>query len=411
MSLKLDRLLRSTSLVDGNGLPSSQFQMFWQRTMEAIENSINDLTNILIRLGIVEGAAGDAMDLAQAVEADLASTKSAPVVLQAASAQFAGGYVLTSTPTVTFTSGAGLMQAAFTGDTDDVPEGVNLYFTDARARNALSSGTGINYNSVTGAIALANTAVTPGSYGSASQVATFTVDQQGRLTFAGTVSITPTGIGGVPDTRNLTAGAGLAGGGTLAADRTFTVGAGTGIIVNADDVAIDTAVVVTLTGTQTLSNKTLSAPSITGNTSSTGIITTTQYYQFGSGPSILYESSSTEVSIQIGAALSYIGFKSASGMPVVNGPGGNLGLGTSGTTRFRVTATDFRPEADSTYGIGAATHRLSSGYIVDLHLYPAASVTPTTNGELAIQATSDTSLTFKLKGTDGTVRSGSITLS
>jgi len=39
----------------------------------------------------------------------------------------------------------------------------------------------------------------------------------------------------------LTAGAGLTGGGTLAADRTFAVGAGTGITVNADDVALDTS--------------------------------------------------------------------------------------------------------------------------------------------------------------------------
>jgi hypothetical protein len=42
------------------------------------------------------------------------------------------------------------------------------------------------------------------------------------------------------DTRNLTAGAGLTGGGTLEADRTFAVGAGTGITVNADDVAVAT---------------------------------------------------------------------------------------------------------------------------------------------------------------------------
>jgi hypothetical protein len=39
------------------------------------------------------------------------------------------------------------------------------------------------------------------------------------------------------------AGAGLTGGGTIAADRTLTVGAGTGITVNADDVAINTSVV------------------------------------------------------------------------------------------------------------------------------------------------------------------------
>lgn len=42
---------------------------------------------------------------------------------------------------------------------------------------------------------------------------------------------------------------------------------------------------------------------------------------------------------------------------------------------------------------------------------PAASVTPTTNGEVVMQLTSNTSLTFKAKGSDGTVRSGSVTLS
>lgn len=42
---------------------------------------------------------------------------------------------------------------------------------------------------------------------------------------------------------DLTAGAGLTGGGTIAANRTFAVGAGTGIIVNADDVAVNTTTV------------------------------------------------------------------------------------------------------------------------------------------------------------------------
>jgi len=44
----------------------------------------------------------------------------------------------------------------------------------------------------------------------------------------------------VPDSRTLTAGAGLTGGGDLSADRTFNVGAGTGVTVNANDVALDT---------------------------------------------------------------------------------------------------------------------------------------------------------------------------
>jgi hypothetical protein len=42
---------------------------------------------------------------------------------------------------------------------------------------------------------------------------------------------------------------------------------------------------------------------------------------------------------------------------------------------------------------------------------PAASVTPGSNGQLMVEATNNTTLTFKLKGDDGTVRSGTITLS
>lgn len=41
---------------------------------------------------------------------------------------------------------------------------------------------------------------------------------------------------------------------------------------------------------------------------------------------------------------------------------------------------------------------------------PAASVTPAVNGEMVVEATSNTTLTFKLKGSDGTVRSGTLTL-
>lgn len=48
-------------------------------------------------------------------------------------------------------------------------------------------------------------------------------------------------LGGVTDTRQVIAGSGLTGGGDLSADRTFNVGAGTGITVGADAVALDTA--------------------------------------------------------------------------------------------------------------------------------------------------------------------------
>jgi len=47
----------------------------------------------------------------------------------------------------------------------------------------------------------------------------------------------------------------------------------------------------------------------------------------------------------------------------------------------------------------------------DLIQTPSSSVTPVTNGELMVEATNNTTLTFKLKGSDGTVRTGTITLS
>ena len=76
-------------------------------------------------------------------------------------------------------------------DTGDLTEGTNLYYTTARANAAInayiSGDTGITVTN--GAIDMDDTAVTPGSYGSSTAIPTFTVDQQGRLTAAGTAAI------------------------------------------------------------------------------------------------------------------------------------------------------------------------------------------------------------------------------
>ena len=56
----------------------------------------------------------------------------------------------------------------------------------------------------------------------------------------------------------------------------------------------------------------------------------------------------------------------------------------------------------------------TSAHVLDvtgtIKLSPPASVTPANNGELMVEATSNTTLTFKFKGSDGTVRSGTVTL-
>ena len=95
---------------------------------------------------------------------------------------------------------------------------------------SVTNGTGIDITGGAGSldIAVADTAVTPGSYGSATEVGTFTVDQQGRLTAAANATIT--GGGGAPTDAEYVV---LATDATLTDERVLTPGVGLGALVDA----------------------------------------------------------------------------------------------------------------------------------------------------------------------------------
>ncbi len=59
---------------------------------------------------------------------------------------------------------------------------------------------------------------------------------------------------------------------------------------------------------------------------------------------------------------------------------------------------------------GGSVERVMVDTVQGITLVPLASATPSANGQIVIEATSNTSLTFKLKGGDGIVRSASLAL-
>jgi hypothetical protein len=143
--------------------------------------------------------------------------------------------------------------------------------------DATASLTGVDGSqNVNAAITLANTAVTPGSYGSATSIPTFTVDSKGRLTAAGTVSVaTNLSIAGttgtdtvslLTDTLTIAGGVGVT---TAVTDNTVTINLGQAVNPTSNVVFND----ATINGVLYSNDITAANINIDGNASITGNLT------------------------------------------------------------------------------------------------------------------------------------------
>ena len=151
----------------------------------------------------------------------------------------------------------------FTGfDTDDLSEGSsNLYYTDARARAAVSAGTGISYNSSTGVIATTITQYADGDARSAISVTDAGGD--GSLAYnSSTGVITYTGPSASEVRAHFSAGTGVS-----ISSGTISIGQAVG---TSDNVEFNN---VTVSGTLTSDDITSTNISIAGNATVTGNLT------------------------------------------------------------------------------------------------------------------------------------------
>lgn len=162
-----------------------------------------------------------------------------------------------------------------------------LYLSDGSAWRSISgditsiiAGTGIAVSGTTGdvTVSITDTAVTAGSYGSATEIPTFTVDAQGRLTAAGTANIS-TDLDILADTGSETVSLAsetltITGGDGVETEITVGVG-GPNVIIDVDATVVRTSGDQTIGGNKTFSNNVIISGDLTVSGTTTTVNTET----------------------------------------------------------------------------------------------------------------------------------------